>query len=77
MANYVTSTSDKKRSTARLLCCIGLIGIGGLHYFYVGKYGKGLLYFFTLGMFWFGTVGDLIKISTGSFRENVGAPLRQ
>ena len=76
MSNYVTNTSDKKRGTAIILCCLGFIGIGGLHYFYVGKWGKGFLYLFTMGLFLIGTVVDLIKLLLGSFRDNVGAPLR-
>lgn len=77
MADYVTQTSDKKKSTALILCCLGFIGIGGIHQFYVGNIGKGILYLFTGGLFFIGTVVDLIKIATGSFKDNVGAPLRQ
>lgn len=74
MANYQTITSDKNKDTALWLCIFG--GLFGLHQFYVGKIGKGLLYLFTGGLFVFGWVGDIIKISLGSFRDNVGAPLR-
>ena len=77
MSNYVTNTSDKKKSTAMILCCLGLVGFGGLHYFYVGRIGKGILYLCTVGFFYIGTISDLIKISTGSFTDNVGAPLRE
>ena len=76
MANYTTSTSDKNKSTAAILCAVGFLGIAGLHLFYVGRIGKGLLYFCTMGLFLIGTIADLIKISTGGFRDNVGAPLR-
>jgi restriction system protein len=76
MANYTTHTSDKKKKTALTLCCIGLAGIGGLHYFYVGRIGAGLLHLFTAGLFLIGTISDLIKISMGGFRDNVGVPLR-
>lgn len=75
MANYTTITSDKSKKTA-LLCCIfgGLIGI---HQFYVGKIGKGILYLFTAGLFGFGWIIDIIKIATGSFLDNANASLRQ
>ncbi len=76
MANYVTNTSDKKKGTALVLCCLGFFGLGGLHYFYVGKYGEGFTYLFTVGWFGFGTAVDLFKIATGSFTDNVGVPLR-
>ena len=77
MANYVTNTSDKSKKTALILCCLGYVGIGSLHYFYVGRYIKGLLYLCTGGLFGIGTVVDTIKIASGGFKDNVGAPLRQ
>lgn len=52
MANYVTGTSDKKKSTALILCIFG--GIFGLHNFYVGRIGRGILFFFTMGIFGIG-----------------------
>lgn len=75
MGSYVTQTSDKKKKTA-LICCL-VAGIFGFHHFYVGNIAKGLLYLCTLGLFIFGVLVDLIKILTGSFRDNVGAPLRE
>lgn len=74
MANYVTRTSDKKKSTALILCIFG--GIFGLHYFYVGRIGKGILYLFTAGLFVFGWIIDIFKILFGTFQDNVGMPLR-
>lgn len=75
MANYTTITSDKSKKTALICCAIG--GLFGVHQFYVGKIGKGILYMLTAGLFTFGWIVDLIKISTGSFRDNTGAPLRE
>ncbi len=75
MANFVTATSDKKKRTALLLCIF--LGFFGAHQFYVGKIGKGLLYFFTVGIFGIGWFIDIFKIALGSFTDNVGAPLRQ
>ena len=74
MANYTTMTSDKSKKTALILC---FIGIGGLHDFYLGNYGKGILKLFTVNWFWVGTILDLIKIASGGYRDNAGAPLRQ
>jgi len=74
---YQTITSDKDKSTALKLCAIGLLGLGGLHRFYVGKIGSGLLYLVTFGFCWIGTLVDLLQISLGSFKDNVGAPLRE
>lgn len=74
MANYVTGTSDKKKSTALILCIF--FGIFGAHYFYVGRFGKGILYFFTMGFLMFGWIKDIFVILFGNFRDNVGMPLR-
>lgn len=74
MANYVTGTSDKRKSTAFILCL--LLGYFGAHYFYVGRFGKGFLYCFTFGLFMFGWIKDIFVILFGNFRDNVGAPLR-
>lgn len=75
MSNYVTQTSDKKKGTALILCIF--LGIFGAHYFYVGRFGKGILYLFTGGLFIIGWIVDIIKIASGSFVDNVGVPLRE
>lgn len=74
MANYVTNTSDKSKKTALILCIF--LGPIGAHYFYVGRWGKGLLYLFTGGLFFIGWLTDIFAILTGKFRDNVGVPLR-
>lgn len=74
MSNYVTNTSDKSKKKALKFCAAG--GWFGLHQYYVGNIGKGILYTLTFGLFIFGWISDLIKIATGSFKDNVGAPLR-
>lgn len=74
MANYMTITSDKSKKTAFWCCFFG--GTFGIHQFYVGNIGKGILYLLTFGLFMFGWVADIIRISMGSFRDNTGAPLR-
>lgn len=75
MSQYTTPTSDKKKKTAFWLCLLG--GWMGLHHFYVGRIGKGFVYFLTFGFFFFGTLADLYSISMGTFRDNVGMPLRE
>lgn len=74
MANYFTSTSDKSKKTALILCV--LLGMLGFHYFYVGRIGRGLLYLFTGGLFCIGWLIDIIKIATGGFKDNSGQCLR-
>lgn len=74
-SGYVTMTSDKSKMVALILCILG--GFFGLHYFYVGRIGKGLLYLCTAGLFGIGWVIDIIVIATGGFKDNAGAPLRK
>lgn len=74
MANYTTQTSDKNKNVALLLCIF--LGFFGIHRFYVGKIGTGLIWMFSFGLFGIGWIADLINILLGSFRDNVGAPLR-
>lgn len=73
--NYVTITSDKDKTVA-LLLCIFLGGLG-IHLFYVGRIGKGILYLFTCGLFGIGWIVDIIQIACGNFKDNTGAALRR
>lgn len=77
MSEYTTITSDKNKKMALGLCSIGIIGIGGIHDFYLGNYGKGIIKLFTANWFFLGTCLDLIKIASGGYRDNAGAPLRK
>ena len=76
MAQYVTITSDKRKTPALLLCILGFFGIAGLHRFYVGKIGTGILYLLTAGLFGIGWLVDFIMIAVGAFRDKAGLPLK-
>lgn len=54
-----------------LLLCLFCGGIG-IHRYYVGKIGTGILYTLTLGIFGIGTLVDLIKIVIGKFTDKNG-----
>lgn len=77
MNNYMTITSDKSKKTALICCALGFVGLGGIHDFYVGKYGKGFIKLCTMNWFMLGTIIDLIKIASGSYLDNAGMPLRK
>jgi len=57
-----------------LLALVG--GVFGLHRFYNGKGGTGLLYLCTFGLAGFGVVYDLLMIATGRFTHKDGTPVR-
>lgn len=65
----------KSKVVAFILCLLGFFGLGGLHCFYCGKIGMGIFYFITCGFFFIGTIIDLIRIITGTYRDKYGMPL--
>ena len=67
------AVSDKKRWTAFFLCLF--LGWMGVHKFYLGKIGMGVLYFFTFGVFGIGWAIDLILLLFGISRDYQGRKL--
>lgn len=63
-ANFVGGAygTPKSKTTAIALCCCGFFGIAGLHKFYEGKTGSGILYLCTVGWCFIGTIIDLIAL---------------
>ncbi len=65
--NIQTQKSEKSRGVAAVLCFF--LGALGIHRFYVGKIGTGLLWMFTAGLFGIGAFIDFIIIICGSFKD--------
>jgi len=67
------SNSKKSRGVAAVLCFF--LGVLGIHRFYVGKVGTGIIWLFTGGLFGFGVIIDFIMIICGSFKDKQGSKL--
>ena len=65
--------SDCNRAVALILCL--LFGMLGIHKFYLGKNGLGLLYIFTGGLCGMGIFIDLIVLLIGTPRDGRGLPV--
>ena len=65
--------ATQSRLAAALLCWF--LGIFGIHRFYVGKVGTGILMIFTLGGLGVWALIDFIMILIGSFRNKQGYKL--
>ena len=71
----IPGISKKSKMVALLLCIF--VGWLGIHRFYVGKVGTGILYLFTGGLLGIGWIVDIIVIAAGSFRDQFNLPLKQ
>lgn len=69
----VRQVSTKKRGV--MLALWLFLGIAGVHWFYSGRIGKGVLYLFTMGLFGFGWLWDFFAITFGKPLDRNGLPI--
>lgn len=65
---------NAKSKMVALLLCIFLGGLG-IHRFYVGKIGTGIIWLLTSGCFGIGYIVDIVMIATGKFTDKAGNAL--
>lgn len=53
-----------------IMILIGFLGLAGVHRFFIGQFGIGILYLFTGGLCAIGTIVDLINYKSISFEYN-------
>ena len=69
------ANSSKSRLVALLLCVF--LGGLGVHRFYAGKIGTGIIWLLTGGVFGIGWLVDLIMIIVGKFTDKSGNVLTE
>jgi len=74
-AEAIGMISPYKRVWALILSAFLFMGVGGLHRFYVGKIGTGVLWLLTGGCFGIGQIIDVIMILIGNFKDKNGCEL--
>ncbi len=75
--NNIGATANypyKRKWVAAILCFF--LGYLGIHRFYVGKTGTGIIWLLTLGLGGVGALIDFIIILIGGFRDKANMPLK-
>ncbi len=57
----IYSSKRKDPQLILILCLLGLVGVAGVQRFFIGHIGMGILYFFTAGLCFVGTIIDAIN----------------
>jgi len=74
--NKVTDTQYSEKNGIILLLLNLFLGYIGIHRFYAGKTGTGIIYLFTGGLFVFGAWYDLFVMLRGNFKDSHGLKIK-
>lgn len=61
----------KDNQMVLILTLLGFFGFAGLHRFILGQIGLGILYFFTVGLCFIGTIVDLVNYKSLTYEYNM------
>ena len=64
------SARRKDPTTILILALVGFVGFAGIHRFMINHIGLGILYFFTAGLCFIGTIVDLVNYRKLAFEHN-------
>ena len=72
VAQFCTIYRSKRKDPQLILilCLIGLFGVAGIQRFFVGHIGMGILYFFTAGLCFIGTIVDAVNYKNLAMEYN-------
>jgi len=72
MQQFCTIYSARRKDTQLILilALIGFLGFNGIHRFVLGHIGMGILYFFTGGLCFIGTIVDLVNHKKLTYEYN-------
>ena len=69
-AQSAAHVSQKSRTVALIICVF--VGFLGIHHFYSGRNGLGVLYLLTAGLCGIGWIIDIVLIATGKYKDGKG-----
>ncbi len=77
LRTFVTVYIGRRKSADTILiCCIlGFVGVAGVQRFITGQIGMGLLYLFTAGLCFIGTIIDTINYKKVAYEYNQSAAM--
>tara|TARA_Y100000817_G_scaffold113896_1_gene89230 strand:+ start:356 stop:628 length:273 start_codon:yes stop_codon:yes gene_type:complete len=70
--DFIMADNVSKKNGIVLLLLLLLIGVFGVHRFYAGRIGTGIIFLFTFGIFGLGLIYDLILVLTQKLKDGEG-----